>query len=73
MNKQLSFNDMVISQKLNNEIISEVYKLRETILKLDEIGILPNYQQLSEFNMWRADVFQHINNIIYDYKLHQYR
>lgn len=73
MERQLNFQDMLEAQTLNFSIIEEIHKLRAEILKLDDIKIIPNDKHLSEFNAWRADVFKHINQIIFDYKKNEYR
>jgi len=71
--KQLSFQDMLEAQTLNNELVEEIYKLRAEILKLDTVKIMANDESLSEFFLWKADVFNHINKIIFDYKKNEYR
>lgn len=73
MERQLNFQDMTEAQTLNNYIVEEIYKLRAEILKLDDLKIMPSDKDLSAFSAWRAEVFSHINNIIFDYTKNEYR
>lgn len=70
---QITFKDLENAFQLNSYVITEVVALKNKINKLEDIKIITDDKNLSEFYLWKADVFQHINNIIFDFSKNKYR